>query len=56
VAIIKSPKPIARGMMSEMIADLGARGSRVVMDDDVEQDIADGIEAYRRSRNPPSWE
>ena len=56
VAVIKPSKPLAGRMISEVIADLKARGSSVVMDDDLAQDIADRIEAHRRPWNPPSWE
>jgi len=55
VAVIKPSKPIPGRMISEVIADLKARGSSVVMDDDFAQDIADGIKAHRQPWNPPSW-
>lgn len=56
VAVIKPSKPIAGRMISEVIADLKARGSSVVMDDDFAQDVADAIKANRQPWNPPSWE
>jgi antitoxin (DNA-binding transcriptional repressor) of toxin-antitoxin stability system len=56
VAVIKPSKPTAGRMISEVTADLEARGSSVVMDDDFAQDIEDGIKAHRQRWNPPSWE
>jgi antitoxin (DNA-binding transcriptional repressor) of toxin-antitoxin stability system len=56
VAVIKPSKSIAGRMISEVIADLKARGSSVVMDDDFAQDIADGIKSHGQQWNPSSWE
>jgi antitoxin (DNA-binding transcriptional repressor) of toxin-antitoxin stability system len=55
VAVIKPPKPVGR-MISEVIADLKARGSSAVMDDDFAGDVEEGIKAYRQTWNPPSWD
>ena len=54
VAVIK-PSPGGR-MISEVIADLKARGSTAVMDDDFARDIEEGIKAHRQPWNPPSWD
>ncbi len=56
VAVIKPSEPLAGRMISEVIADLKARGLSAVMDDDFAQDIADGVKAHRQPGNPPSWE
>ncbi len=55
VAVIKPSKPAGR-MISEVIADLKARGSTAVMDDDFARDIEEGIQAHRQPWNPPSWD
>lgn len=55
VAIIKSSKPKGR-MISEIVADLKARGSNAVIDDDFARDIEQGIQARREPWNPPFWE
>ncbi len=55
VAVIKPSQFVGR-MISEVIADLKARGSNAVMDDDFARDIEAGIEAHRQPWNPPSWE
>jgi len=47
--------PDAR-MISEVIADLKARGSDAVIDDAFARDIEAGIEAQRQPWAPPSWE
>jgi antitoxin (DNA-binding transcriptional repressor) of toxin-antitoxin stability system len=52
VAVIK-PQPAGR-MISEVIADLKARGSKAAMDDDFARDIEEGIEAHRQPWHPPS--
>jgi prevent-host-death family protein len=54
VAVIKPSQPAGR-MISEVIADLKARGSTAVMDDDFAHDIEEGIKAHRQPWNPPSW-
>jgi antitoxin (DNA-binding transcriptional repressor) of toxin-antitoxin stability system len=55
VAVIKPSKPAGR-MISEIVADLRARGSNAVIDDDFARDIDEGIQAHREPWNPPSWE
>jgi antitoxin (DNA-binding transcriptional repressor) of toxin-antitoxin stability system len=55
VAVIKPSKPSGR-MISEVIADLKARGAEAIMDDDFARDIEEGIQAHRQPWNPPSWE
>jgi hypothetical protein len=54
-AVIKLSKSPGR-MISEVIADLKARGSTAVMDDDFARDIEEGIKAHRQAWNPPSWD
>ena len=53
-AILKASQPVGR-MISEIVADLKARGSNTVMDDDFARDIEEGINAQRQPWNPPSW-
>jgi antitoxin (DNA-binding transcriptional repressor) of toxin-antitoxin stability system len=53
VAVIRK---FAGRMISDVIADLKARGSNAVMDDDFAQDIDKGIKPLRQPWNPPSWE
>ena len=55
VAVMKQVQAPGR-MISEVIADLKARGSDAVMDDDFAHDIEEGIKAQRQPWNPPSWE
>jgi prevent-host-death family protein len=55
VAVIKPAKPAGR-MISDVIADLRARGSKATMDDDFARDIAEGIKANRQPWTPPSWD
>lgn len=55
VAVLKPSKPVAR-MISEIVADLKARGSNAVMDDDFARDIEEGIKAQRQPWTPPSWD
>ena len=55
VAVIKPTKPEGR-MISEVIADLEARGSHAVIDDEFAHDIEEGIKAHRQPWNPPSWD
>ncbi|HSC57652.1 MAG TPA: hypothetical protein VLC51_10635 [Nitrospira sp.] len=55
VAVMKQLQPAGR-MISEVIADLKARGSDAVIDDDFARDIEEGIKAHRQPWNPPSWE
>ncbi len=55
VAVIKPSQPVGR-MISDVIADLKARGSSAAMDEDFAHDIEEGIKAQRQPWNPPSWE
>ena len=55
VAVIKPSQPVGR-MISEVIADLKARGSNAAMDEDFARDIEEGIKAQRQPWNPPSWD
>ena len=55
VAVIKPPTPKGR-MISEIVAELKARGSNAVIDDDFARDIEEGIQAHREPWNPPPWE
>ena len=55
VAVIKAPLVKGR-KISEVIADLKARGSNAAMDEDFARDIEEGIKAHREPWNPPSWE
>ena len=55
VAVMRQLQPAGR-MISEVIADLKARGSDATMDDDFARDIEEGIKAHRQPWNPPSWE
>jgi antitoxin (DNA-binding transcriptional repressor) of toxin-antitoxin stability system len=54
-AVIKPSKAAGR-MISEVIADLKARASNAVMDEDFARDIEEGIKAHRQPWNPPSWD
>ena len=55
VAVIKPSKPGGR-MISDVIADLKARGSTAAMDDEFARDIEEGSRAHRQPWNPPSWD
>ncbi len=55
VAVIRTPAPAGR-MISEVIADLKARGSISVMAEDFARDIEEGLKANREPWNPPSWD
>lgn len=55
VAVIKPSEPVGR-MISEVIADLRARGSEATIDDHFARDIEEGIKAHRQPWDPPSWE
>ncbi len=57
VAVIKVSCRNRGRMISEVIAELRARGSCAVMDDDFARDDEEaGIKAHRQPWNPPSWE
>ena len=53
VAVIKASKPAGR-LISDVLADLKARGSTAVMDDEFARDVKEGIKANREPWNPPS--
>ncbi len=55
VAVLKASKPTGR-RISEVVADLKARGSSAVMDDDFARDIEEGIRSQRQPPTPPSWQ
>jgi antitoxin (DNA-binding transcriptional repressor) of toxin-antitoxin stability system len=55
VAVIKASKPAGR-LITEVLADLKARGSTAIIDDEFARDIQDGINLYRESWHPPSWD
>jgi antitoxin (DNA-binding transcriptional repressor) of toxin-antitoxin stability system len=55
IAVIKPTKPAGRPI-SEVVAELRARGSNTVIDDDFARDIEAGIESHRQPWTPPSWE
>src|ERR1017187_5568621 len=55
IAVTRPSKPAGRPI-SEVIAELKARGSNTVIDDDFARDIEAGIEAHRQPWTPPSWE
>lgn len=52
VAVLKSSKPVGR-MISEVMADLKARESEAIMDDDFARDVERGIECQRQPWFPP---
>lgn len=54
VAVIK-PSHRSGRPISQIVAELKARGSNAVMDDDFARDIEEGIKAQRQPWNPPSW-
>ena len=55
IAVLKPVQPVGR-LISEVIADLKARGSKATMDNDFAGDIAKGTEANRKPWTPPSWD
>jgi len=55
VALIK-PSGAEGRMISEVIAELKARGSDAVMDDDFANAIEEGMKVSRQPWNPPSWD
>jgi len=55
VAVIK-PSKLAGRKISEIVADLKARGSTAVIDDDFAHDIEEEIKLHRKPWNPPSWD
>ena len=55
VAVLRTSQPVGR-MILEIVADLKARASNAVMDDDFARDVEEGITAQRQPWNPPSWD
>ena len=55
VAVIKPSRPAGRSI-SEVVAELKARGSTGILDDSFARDIEEGIKAQRQPWNPPSWD
>jgi antitoxin (DNA-binding transcriptional repressor) of toxin-antitoxin stability system len=55
VAVIKPSQPVGR-MISDVIADLKARGSSAAMDEEFAHDIEEGIRAQRQPWNPRFWD
>lgn len=55
VAVLKPSQPAGR-MISEIVAELKARRSNAVIDDNFARNIEEGIEAQRQPWTPPSWE
>ena len=55
VAVLRPSQPVGR-MISEIVADLKARASNAVIDDDFAGDVDEGIKAQRQPWNPPSWD
>ena len=55
IAVIKPSTPAGRPI-SEVVAELKARGSRAIIDDDFARDIEAGIERNRQPWPPSSWE
>jgi antitoxin (DNA-binding transcriptional repressor) of toxin-antitoxin stability system len=53
VAVIRSPKRPGR-LISEVLADLRARGSTVIPDDKFARDVEEGIRERSQPWNPPS--
>jgi antitoxin (DNA-binding transcriptional repressor) of toxin-antitoxin stability system len=54
--VVIKPSNQAGRMISEVIADLKARGSDAAMDEEFARDIEEGIKAHRQPWNPPSWD
>jgi antitoxin (DNA-binding transcriptional repressor) of toxin-antitoxin stability system len=54
VAVIKPSRSQGR-MISEIIADLKARGSDAMIDDNFARDVEEGIKAHREPWKPPAW-
>ena len=53
VAVIKPCQPAGR-LISDVLADLKARASTAVMDEELARDVEEGIKAQREPWNPPS--
>ncbi len=55
IAVSKPTKTAGR-LISEVVADLKARGSAAVIDESFATEIEAGIEGHRQPWAPPSWE
>ena len=55
VAVLKAPQVKGR-MITEVIADLRARGSNTAMDEDFARDIEEAIQAFREPWKPLAWD
>ena len=55
IAVIKPVRPAGR-LISEVIADLKARGSTATLDEGFMRDVEEGIKARSQPWNPPSWD
>jgi antitoxin (DNA-binding transcriptional repressor) of toxin-antitoxin stability system len=55
VAVLRSSQPRGRNIL-EILAELKARDSKAVMDDDFADDIQKAIDAHSQPWNPPSWD
>ena len=55
VAVLKAAQVKGR-MISDIVADLKARGSNAVMDEDFARDVEEAIQSFREVWNPPSWD
>lgn len=55
IAVLKPSPPVGR-MISEIVADLKARRSNALMDDDFARDLEEGIKAQRPPWNPLAWD
>jgi len=55
VAVLKAAQVKGR-MISDIVADLKARGSNAVMDEDFARDVEEAIQSFRELWNPPSWD
>jgi antitoxin (DNA-binding transcriptional repressor) of toxin-antitoxin stability system len=55
VAVIRGPARSGR-LISEVLADLRARGSMTVPDDEFARDVEEGIRERSQPWNPPSWD
>jgi antitoxin (DNA-binding transcriptional repressor) of toxin-antitoxin stability system len=55
IAVIKPSSPVGR-LISEVIVELKARGSKATIDEEFAHDIEEGLQAQRQPWNPPSWD
>ncbi len=55
VAVIE-PAPIAGRAISDVIAELEARGSHAILDEDFSKDLEAVFESHREPLNTPAWD